>query len=145
GAGPPGFVLNLASFHDPGVGFDAPAFGEAVETAVTALALGMPAEARLAVGMADLAGLLARLGIAYGSTESLSVAQSLGAILRGRAAIASGAVARLFGVTARAVLDWPEPPPSSPIAGLAAAAHAARQAAARLDGLRHQALTAIAE
>ena len=145
GAGLPGFVLNLASFHDPSVGFDAPAFGEAVETAVTALALTAPAEARLAVGMADLAGLLARLGIAYGSNEALAVAQSLGAILRGRAEVASGALARLFGTTAPAGLDWPEPAPSTPIAGLAEAAHAAREAAARLDGLRHQALTAIVE
>jgi hypothetical protein len=33
----PGFVLNLASFHDAASGFDAPAFAEAVETAVIAL------------------------------------------------------------------------------------------------------------
>ena len=38
----PGFVLNLVSFHDPASGFDAPAFAEAVETAVTALTLAAP-------------------------------------------------------------------------------------------------------
>ena len=32
----PGFALNLTSFHDDASGFDAPAFAEAVETAVTA-------------------------------------------------------------------------------------------------------------
>ena len=42
----PGFVLNLASFHDAGSGFDAPAFAEAVETAVTALTLAAPAAPR---------------------------------------------------------------------------------------------------
>ena len=42
-AGVPGFVLNLASFQDGAGGFDAPAFAEAVETAVTALTLSAPA------------------------------------------------------------------------------------------------------
>src|SRR5262249_36497976 len=65
----PGFVLNLASFHSPDSGFDAPAFAEAAETAVTALTLAAPAAQRLAVGLADLAGLLAALGIEYGSVE----------------------------------------------------------------------------
>src|SRR5579872_774808 len=35
----PGFVLNLAAFHDAGSGFDLPAYAEAVETAVIALTL----------------------------------------------------------------------------------------------------------
>jgi ribonucleoside-diphosphate reductase alpha chain len=141
----PGFVLNLASFHDPASGFDAPAFAEAIETAVIALTLSAPAASRLAVGFADLAGLLARLGIEYGSDASLAVARSLAAILGGQAAAASGAMARLFGTVATAVLDWPALPADTPVPGLAEAARVARQAAAAADGLRHAALTAIAE
>jgi hypothetical protein len=141
----PGFTLNLASFHDAATGFDAPAFAEAVETAVTTLTLAAPSATRIAVGMADLAGLLALLGIDYGSDASLAIARSLGAILRGRAEAASGALARLFGKIAPAPLDWPAPAGSTPLPGLAEAARAARQAAAAVDGLRHAALTAIAE
>ena len=63
----PGFVLNLASFHDADAGFDTPAFVEAIETAVTTLTLAAPAAPRLAVGVTDLAGLLALLGVEYGS------------------------------------------------------------------------------
>lgn len=139
----PGFVLNLASFHSPDGGFDAPAFAEAVETAVTALTLAAPAAQRLAVGVADLAGLLAALGIEYGSVESQTIARATGAILRGRAEAASGALARLFGAVAPATLDWPAPPTETVLPGLADAARAARQAAAGVEGLRHTALTAI--
>jgi ribonucleoside-diphosphate reductase alpha chain len=145
-AGPvPGFVLNLGAFHDPAAGFDLPTFAEAVETAVTALTLAFPSADRIAVSMADLAGLLAVLGIDYGSDASLAVARGLAAILRGRAEAASGALARLFGPIAPVSSDWPMPPVETPVAGLADAALAARQAAATRDGLRHSALTAIAE
>ena len=139
----PGFVLNLASFHDPAAGFDAPAFGEAVETGVIALTLAAPSAARIAVGVADLAGLLALLGIDYGSDAARAVARSLAAILRGRAEAASGALARLFGTVAQASLDWPVPPAETPLPGLDDVARAARQAAAAVEGLRHSTLTAI--
>ena len=46
---------------------------------------------------------------------------------------------------APATQDWPAPPIDTPLPGLADAARAARQAAAATDGLRHTALTAIAE
>ncbi len=144
-AGEPVFVLNLASFHDGAGGFDAPAFAEAVETAVTALTLSAPAAPRLAIGVADLAGLLAALGIEYGSDQSLVIARALAAVLRGRAEAASGALARLFGTVAPMSLDWPEPPVGTPVPGLAEAARAARQAAGTGNGLRHVALTAVAE
>ncbi len=145
GDGAPGYVLNLASFHDSGSGFDAPAFGEAVETAVTALTLAAPSASRLAVGVADLAGLLAILGIEYGSDASLAIARVLAAILRGRAEAASAALARLFGTVAPVSQDLPAPPTGTPLPGLAEAAHAAREAAAAADGMRHVALTTIAE
>lgn len=141
----PGFVLNLASFHDAAAGFDAAAFAEAVETATTALTLCAPSAPRIAVGMADIAGLLALLGVAYGSDASQAIARALAAILRGRAEAASGAMAALFGAVAPAKLDWPAPPAGAPLPGLAEAAHAARLAAAGHDGRRHTALTAIAE
>jgi len=143
--GMPGFVLNLASFHDPAAGFDVPAFAEAVETAVTALALAAPPAQRIAVGMADLAGLLARLGIDYASDAARDVGRALAAILRGRAEAASGALARLFGPVAPAPRDWPALPAQAPVAGLIEAARAARQAADTDGGLRHSALTAITE
>jgi ribonucleoside-diphosphate reductase alpha chain len=141
----PGFVLNLASFLDTTSVFDAPAFAEAVETAVTALALFAPGAGRLEVGVADLTGLLALLGIDYTSAEALAVARALAAILRGRAEAASGALARLFGPVAPAMLDWPAPPEETPVPGLAEAARAARLAAGTQEGLRHKVLTGIAE
>ncbi len=141
----PGFVLKLTSFHDAVTGFDAPAFAEAVETAVTALTLAAPSATRLAVSVSDLAGLLSMLGIDYGSDASLAVSGALAAILRGRAEAASGTLARLFGAVTPARLDWPMPPPDAPLPGLAEAARAARHAAGTVDGLRHNALTAIAE
>jgi hypothetical protein len=145
GDGTPGFVLNLASFHDAAIGFDAPAFAEAAETAVIALTLAVPMAAKLAVGLSDLAGLLARLGIEYGSDASLAIARAIAAILRGRTEVASAMLARRFGAVAPAPADWPELPAEAPVPGLAEAARAARQAAEAVDGLRHRALTAIAE
>jgi ribonucleoside-diphosphate reductase alpha chain len=141
----PGFVLNLVAFHDPAAGFDAPAFAEAVETAVTALTLASPSASRIAVSMADLAGLLALLGIDYGSDAALAVVRALAAIVRGRAEAASAALARLFGPIAPCSPEWPAPAVETPVAGLAEAAQTALQAAATRDGLRHSALTAIAE
>src|SRR5690349_3753722 len=81
----PGFILNLAAFHDAGSGFDAASFGEAVETAVMAVALAAPAAQQIEVAVADLAGLLAALGIEYGSDASVAIAGCIAAILRGRA------------------------------------------------------------
>jgi ribonucleoside-diphosphate reductase alpha chain len=141
----PGFILNLAAFHDPGSGFDAASFGEAVETAVMAVALAAPAARQIEVAVADLAGLLAALGIEYGSDASVAIARCIAAILRGRAEVASGALAQLFGSITPALLDWPPPPTSAPVVGLADAARIARQAASTVSGLRHTLLTAVVE
>jgi ribonucleoside-diphosphate reductase alpha chain len=54
-------------------------------------------------------------------------------------------LARLFGIAAPMSLDWPMPPAATPLPGLAESAAAAREAAAMENGLRHIALTAIAE
>jgi len=140
----PAFVLNLASFHEAATGFDAPAFAEAVETAVIALTLFAPSAARISVSMSDLSGLLALLVLDYDSPASLAVARSLAAILRGRAEVASGALARMFGIVAP-TKAWPAPPGDTPVEGLADAARAAQQIAGTIDGLRHTILTAIAD
>ena len=139
----PGFVLNLPAFIDSAGLFDAAAFAEAVETAVLTLSFAAPASARLSVAMADLSGLLCVLGIAYGSDGARDIARALAAILRGRADVASGRIARLTDAMRPAPMDWPAPPARTPIPGLAEAAGAARQQALAVEGLRHIATTAI--
>ena len=140
-------MLNLASFHDADAGFDAPAFAEAVETAVTALTLAAPIgrPARGRHGRSRRPAGLARHRLRVGCFAR-GCPRSLAAILRGRAEAASGALARLFGNG------------HAGDAGLAGAArrstaarpgrggpslHARRHAT--VEGLRHTALTAIAE
>src|SRR5208283_1653272 len=90
----PGFTLNLVGFLDDGLGFDAAAFADAVETATVALTLAAPDTDRLAIGMADLAGLLAALGVDYATEPAREIARALAAILRGRAEAASALLAR---------------------------------------------------
>jgi hypothetical protein len=136
----PGFVLNLPGFLDEGMGFDAAGFAEAVETAVTALTLAAPTAQRLAVEISDLAGLLAALGIDYGGDAARDIARALAAILRGRAEIASARMARTLGVVTHPIRDWPLPPATTLLPGLA---EAARLAGAVPGGLHHLALTAI--
>jgi hypothetical protein len=137
----PGFVLNAAAFLDAASGFDIAAFAEAVETAVIALSLAAPAAARLRVRLADVAGLLAALGLDYDGTAARGVAASLAALLRGRAEAASAMLAERFGARASAA-SWPVPPAYCTVPGLAEAARAARRPGAHL---RHAALTAITE
>ena len=78
----PGFVFNLPAFFDPVEGFAAAAFAEAVDDAVFVLAALRPEADRLALGFADLAGLLAALGLSYGSAAADATARSLAALLR---------------------------------------------------------------
>jgi hypothetical protein len=148
----PRFVLNLPAFLDPSDGFDVAGFVEAVETATYALALAMPAARRIAVGMADLAGVLAALGLGYGSEAARDVARALAAIVRGRADAASAASAALAPVAGPrapdgappAAQDWPAPPDYVDVPGLAEAALAAWAAARDAGAPRHLATTAIA-
>ena len=140
--GEPGFVFNLAAFHDAGVGFDAEAFGDAVETAVTALTFACPAAPRLALGISDLAGLLAALGIAYGGPSAQEVAANIAALLRLRAAAASGAMAARLG--ARYPRRTLPSVPTCVLANLTQAVAAAGLAAAAATGQRHDTLAAIA-
>jgi hypothetical protein len=137
----PGFVLNLAAFHDPETGFDVAGFAEAAEAVVVALSLAAPAATRLRVRLADLAGLLAALGLDYRGEAARDVAACLGALLRGRAEAASAMLAERSGARASAAA-WPAPPVACAVPGLAEAARAARRPGARLH---HAALAAIAE
>ena len=145
----PGFVLNLAAFHEPGTGFAVAAFSEAVETAVLALALARPEATRLAIRIADLAGLLAALGLDYESPVARDVAGAIAALLRGRADAASG----LIPLGASLGLAAPERVPRGTLAppahqtqvpGLAEAAARALADAAAAPRLRHAATTALA-
>jgi hypothetical protein len=139
----PGFVLNLPAFLDSDGVLDVADFAEAVETAVIALNFAAPEVRDIDIGMADLAGLLAQLGIDYASEAARDTARGLAAILRGRADAASGRLARLGGPVRPAHFDWPTPPVQTPVRGLAEAARAARQDAAAVEGLRHRATTSI--
>jgi len=136
----PGFVLNLAAFHEPGQGFDVVGFATAAETAVFASTLAAPSARRLSVGMADLAGLLAVLGIAYDSISARAIGSSLAALLRASAEAASADLAGLFGIA-----DEPAhvPIPPSDIPGLAEAVAEARRRAARPR--RHREVVEIGE
>jgi hypothetical protein len=136
-----GFVLNLPGFLDPSFGFDVAGFVAAVDAATLALALAEPAARRIAVRMADLAGLLAALGLDYGSPSARDVARALAAILRGRADATSAALAPEAGPAIR--LACPAPPAATEIPGLAEAARQAVEAAARGPAPRHLATTAI--
>jgi len=146
----PRFVLNLPAFFDPADGFDVAGFVESVDTATYALALAVPGARCIAVGMADLAGLLSALGLDYGSDAALGIARALAAILRGRADAASAALAPSAGTTVPAggarevALDWPAPPEHADLPNLANAAQAARAAAVSAGPPRHLATTAIA-
>jgi ribonucleoside-diphosphate reductase alpha chain len=144
----PRFVLNLPAFFDPSDGFDVTGFAEAVETATYALTLAMPGARRIAVGLADLAGLLAALGVEYGSEGARDVARALAAILRGRADAASAALAPVAGPitaggTPPAAPEWPAPPGYATLPGLAEAAQAAQATAVAAGASRHLATTAI--
>jgi ribonucleoside-diphosphate reductase alpha chain len=139
----PGFVLNLPAFLDSDGQFDLADFAEAVETAVIALSLAAPQARDIDIGMADLAGLLAALGIDYGSEAGRDIARCLAIMLRGRADAASGQLGRLSGPMWPAAFDWPTAPAHAVVRGLPEAARAARHAAAAVEGMRHRATTAI--
>lgn len=138
----PRFVLNLPAFLDAG-SFEVVAFAEAIETAVTALTFAAPHSPRLAVGMADLAGMFCALGLDYASESARDVARALAAILRGRADAASAALSRRPALFQSALPDWPAPPQETAVPGLAEAARAARDAALAAGPPCHAATTAI--
>ncbi len=140
----PRFILNLPAFLDAAGGFDLEGYADAVETGVLALDIaGAGKASRLALGFADLAGLLAALGLAYGSAEARQVASGIAALTRGAAEACSGRLAAQFSAREPVALLWPAPPGQTPIPGLAAAARTALDAAATAPGLRHAVIFAL--
>ena len=137
----PRFVLNLPAFIEPEIGFDLAAFQEAAEIAAITLALLQPQARRIAVGFADMDGLLAGLGLAYDMVAGRDVAVAVAALLRGRAEMAS---ARLSGMTGHHGLPdiWSAPPLHCAVPGLAEAATRAFHEAAALHSCGHEVVAA---
>ncbi len=134
----PGYVINLAAFVDPANGFDTEAYCEAVAMAALALALHAPAAAQLSIGFADLAGMLARLGIAYDSAEARDIAACLAALLRHHADQAPEKLGRLGKLHGG---EWPRPPSCI----LPSLARAALNAHAMRGESRYAATTAVGD
>lgn len=139
----PGFVLNLPAFVDQAGGFDTADFAEAAETTVLALSLFAPQARDLRIGMTDLAGMLAMLGVVYDSEAGRDVARALAAILRGRADVASAQRPMATPMLRLVQQNWPLPPSRTVLPGLAEAALAARHAADNAAAPCHRATTAI--
>ena len=139
----PRFVLNLPAFLDPEAGFDLAGFAAAADTATQALAAHDPASVTLGIGLADLAALLASLGLAYDSDAARAVAAALAALLRAAAEAASATLAARDGARAQAAAA-PPAPAATPLPGLAEAAATAQRDAAARPARRHAALTLLA-
>ncbi|MEO9189851.1 MAG: TSCPD domain-containing protein [Acetobacteraceae bacterium] len=110
----PRFLLNLPAFFDADLGFDAAAFGLAVETAVVALALAVPDAPRIVVAIADLAGLLASLGLDYATQPARDAARAIAALLRERVA----ATARGHGLRHEAAIAVSAPAEAEALLGV---------------------------
>lgn len=138
----PGFVFNLPAFLDDAQQFDAEGFGRAVECAVLASSLANPAAQRLALGMADLALLLARLDLDYAADAARALAATLAALLSAHADIASaGLLAR--GIAPGHPIMVPPLPSVCPLPALRDAAVLAQAKAAALGLRQHRSLTGI--
>ncbi len=85
----PCFVLNLPAFLDPELGFDTAGFGAAAEAAVIALTMAAPGARRITLAVADLAGLLAALGLDYATEAARAAARAIAAQLREHARTAT--------------------------------------------------------
>ncbi len=80
----PRMVLNLAAFHEPGLGFDVAAFAEAVQTAVLALGFAAGRGTTPTIGFADLDGLVAAAGLPYASQGARDLACRVTRLLQER-------------------------------------------------------------
>ena len=104
----PGFVLNLPAFHSPDHGFDAQGFASAAETAATAMVLLSPASANFGIGMSDLSGLLAAMGLDYDSDAARATASALAFVLRAQSDRVSAALAEKFGALSESEMIAPQ-------------------------------------
>jgi len=140
----PRFVLNLPAFLDATGDFDLAGYTATVALGVQLLDIATGAKApRLSLGFADLAGLIAGLGLAYDSAEARALGAGIAALTRGAAEAESGRLAERLGASEPVALLAPAPPGATPLPGLAAAARAALDAAAGAPGLRHRAILAL--
>ena len=98
----PGFVLNLPAFHTPGEGFDFQAFARAAAHATLAMTLVSPASPSLAIGMTDLAGLLAAMALDYDSDAARLLAAEIAYTLRSGTDWTSALLAERLGDVAEA-------------------------------------------
>ena len=141
----PRFVLNLPAFLEHEGALDLEGLAEAARLGLRFLDAWTGGKAaKLRLGFADLAGLLAALDLPYDSDAARDTAAALAALLRGAAEAESGRLAGRLGAREPVALLHPEPPEVTPIPGLAAAARAALDAAAAAPGLRHAAILALA-
>ncbi|MFL1464133.1 hypothetical protein ACI6QG_18120, partial [Roseococcus sp. DSY-14] len=130
------FVLNLPAFLEAEGALDLEGLAEAARLGVRFLdAWASGKAARLRLGFADLAGLLAALDLPYDSDAARDTAAALAALLRGAAEAESGRLAQRLGAREPVALLWPAPPAVTPVPGLAAAARTALDAAAASPGL----------
>ncbi len=139
----PRFVLNLPAFFDAETGFDLAGLRAAIRTATLALTFAVPEAMRIAIGFADLDGLLAAFGIDYDSDEARATGATLAALLRGETDALSAELAEHFGARGTMLPDWPALPPGCPIPELTDAAQAALALAGAATSLRHTGTTAI--
>jgi hypothetical protein len=143
-AGRPGFVFNLCAFLDDGDGFDIDGLSRGVRLAVTALTLAAPAEHRLSVGFTDLNLFLARLGLAYDSSEARDMTVMLTAFIGAQADIASAALLARGTAPGYPITAAKLPNASPALADLAGAAAAAQAEALSAGTRRHEALLGFA-
>jgi hypothetical protein len=139
----PGFVFNPNGFLDNAGGFDVAGFGDAVDTAVTALTLAAPGAHRLSLGFTDLHLFLARLGLTYDAPAARDLAQTLAAFMAARASAAS---ARLLarGAAPGHAVECGQFPEACVLPALTIAGRDAQAAALRAGTCRHQALLGFA-
>ncbi|OYV34477.1 MAG: hypothetical protein B7Z81_10000, partial [Acidocella sp. 20-61-6] len=139
----PGFVFNPNGFFDEAGSFAVAGFGDAVESAVTALTLAAPSAHRLSLGFTDLHLFLSRLGLEYGAPAARDVTQTLAAFMAARAAIAS---ARLLarGAAPGHAVERTKPPAECALPALTLAARDAQSAALHAGTCRHQTLLGFA-
>jgi hypothetical protein len=112
----PGFVLNWGAFHDPLRGFDVEAYAEACRHVAQACRLLAPDAPRYDISGAGLDDLLATLGLDYASRLARATAACLASVMRAELSLALEGPQRDLLATGA---DWPAPPPSCAIAGLA--------------------------
>jgi hypothetical protein len=143
-SGSDGFVFNPGAFLDETLAFDAAAYGDAVELAVTALTLAAPGAHRLNIGFTGLNLFLTRLALDYESEPARGVAAALAALTTARADLASARLLARGSAPGYPIAPGGVLPRNGAVPGLLDAAMAARQAALAAGTRRHEATSGFA-